>query len=66
MIARRMIPWLWLRLIIVAGFTVYTAVDSSWYLSAIGVVLIVITGAQLRTAYQQQPTADSGEHPEQL
>ena len=48
--AHRMIPMLWFRIIILIGFLGYTAYAQMWLLAGIGVVLLVLTGFQLRTA----------------
>ena len=48
--AHRMIPMLWFRIIILIGFLGYTTYAQMWLLAGIGVVLLVLTGFQLRTA----------------
>ncbi|MBI8988844.1 hypothetical protein [Corynebacterium meridianum] len=48
--AHRMIPMLWFRIFILIGFLGYTAYAQMWLLAGIGVVLLVLTGFQLRTA----------------
>ncbi|MCX7536991.1 hypothetical protein OS123_00300 [Corynebacterium sp. P5875] len=48
--AHRMIPMLWFRIVILIGFLGYTAYSQMWLLAGIGVVLLVLTGFQLRTA----------------
>ena len=54
--AHRMIPMLWFRIVILIGFLGYTAYSQMWLLAGIGVVLLILTGFQLRTA---QSTRDS-------
>ncbi|MEZ2189208.1 hypothetical protein [Corynebacterium sp. CCM 9204] len=48
--AHRMIPMLWFRIIILIGFLGYTTYSQMWLIAGIGVVLLVLTGFQLRTA----------------
>lgn len=54
MLASRMIPMLWVRLVILIGFMVFVAFNSSWIFVAIAGVLVVITGFQLMMAYQSR------------
>lgn len=54
MMASRMIPALWLRFIVLIGFTLFMLWESTWIISLIGIALTLITAWQLRTAYQQR------------
>lgn len=58
MMAARMIPALWFRLVILIGFMLFMLWESMWVLSVIGLVLLLLTAWQLRTAYQQRPPQD--------
>ncbi len=58
MMAARMIPALWFRLVILIGFTLFMVWESMWILSLIGLGLLALTGWQLRSAYQQRPQVD--------
>ncbi|MEZ2121360.1 hypothetical protein [Corynebacterium sp. CCM 9203] len=49
--AHRMIPMLWFRIIILIGFLGYTTYSQMWLIAGIGVVLLVLTGFQLRSAH---------------
>lgn len=56
MIASRMIPALWFRLIVLVGFILFMAWESMWILCLVGLGLLALSGWQLRTAYQQRGT----------
>ncbi|MCK7674559.1 CD36 family protein [Corynebacterium pygosceleis] len=64
--AHRMIPMLWFRILVLVGFLAYTAYSGMWVLAAIGVVLLVLSGFQLRSArntrdrVRAEATAPSG------
>ncbi|ANE04004.1 hypothetical protein [Corynebacterium crudilactis] len=52
MMASRMIPALWFRLIILLGFTGFVLWESQWIFGLIGVLLIAVSAWQLWTAYK--------------
>lgn len=54
MMASRMIPALWLRFIVLIGFTLFMVWESTWIISLVGLALTFLTAWQLRTAYQQR------------
>ena len=41
------LPMLWLRLVVVIGFTIFVAIQQMWLITAIGVVLTLLTGYQI-------------------
>ncbi|MFP7365796.1 hypothetical protein SFC07_08505 [Corynebacterium callunae] len=52
MLAARMIPALWFRLIVIIAFTAFMVWESMWILALIGVLLTLVTVWQLLTAYK--------------
>lgn len=54
MIASRMIPMIWLRLIILLGFAGYLAFQGSWWIVVIVLVLAAASGWQLKSAYAEK------------
>lgn len=58
MIASRMIPALWFRLIILLGFVLFMLWESMWIIALISLILVGVTGWQLSSAYR---TRDSQE-----
>lgn len=38
------LPMLWLRLVVVIGFTIFVTIQQMWLITAIGVVLTLLTG----------------------
>ncbi|ALC05838.1 putative membrane protein [Corynebacterium deserti GIMN1.010] len=51
MMAARMIPALWFRLLVLLGFTGFMVWEAMWLFAGIGVLLIAVSGWQLRAAY---------------
>lgn len=58
--AARMIPLLWLRLVVLLAFIVFMAWESLWILVIVGIFLIALTGWQLYAAYRQRTGMDEG------
>ena len=50
MLTERMIPFLWLRLVVVVGFTLFVAWQQLWLIAVIGVLLSALTGYQIYSA----------------
>ena len=48
------LPMLWLRLVVVIGFTIFVAIQQMWPITAIGVVLTLLTGYQIYRAYSSR------------
>lgn len=61
MLAARMIPALWFRLIVLLGFTLFMTWESAYIFSIIALLLTALTAWQLRTAYRnrESPRADT-------
>lgn len=59
MMASRMIPALWLRFIVLIGFTLFMLWESTWIISLIGIALTLVTAWQLRTAYMHRPQREN-------
>ena len=61
MLAARMIPALWFRLIVLLGFTLFMTWESAYIFSIIALLLAALTACQLRTAYRhrESPRADT-------
>lgn len=61
MLAARMIPALWFRLIVLLGFTLFMTWESAYIFSSIALLLAALTAWQLRTAYRhrESPRADT-------
>ncbi|ERS46888.1 hypothetical protein QP943_00275 [Corynebacterium kefirresidentii] len=51
---RQMIPFMWLRLLIVIGFTIFVAVQHMWVIVAISACLALLTIWQLWSAYRNR------------
>ncbi|MHA2788954.1 hypothetical protein ACXZ66_07400 [Corynebacterium sp. S7] len=51
--AQKMIPAIWVRLIVVILFTIFVAWQGMWLIAAIGVFLAVLSAYQLYKAYQE-------------
>lgn len=58
MMAARMIPALWFRLIVIIGFTAFIVWDSMWILAVIGLLLTLVTVWQLVTAYKTKAQSE--------
>ena len=52
--SRQIIPFMWLRLIVVIGFTIFVAVQQMWVIVAISVLLALLTIWQLWGAYRNR------------
>lgn len=63
MLAARMIPALWLRLIVLVGFTVFVAFKGIYWLAALCVFFILVSAWQLSGAYKQKAYMDETETP---
>ena len=48
------LPMLWLRLVVVIGFIIFVAIQQMWLITAIGVVLTLLTGYQIYRAYSSR------------
>lgn len=48
----RMLPFLWIRLVVVIGFSIFVAAQQLWLVTAIGVVLAGLTGFQIYNVYR--------------
>jgi len=51
---RQIIPFMWLRLVVVFGFTIFVAVQHMWVIAAISVILALLTIWQLWSAYRNR------------
>lgn len=54
MAANRMIPMIWIRLVILLGFAVFTGYQGMWWIAAIALGLAVLSGWQLASAYREK------------
>lgn len=52
--SRQIIPFMWLRLVVVFGFTIFVAVQHMWVIAAISVILALLTIWQLWSAYRNR------------
>ncbi|WP_276849795.1 hypothetical protein [Corynebacterium pyruviciproducens] len=52
MLMNRMLPFIWIRLVVLIGFTIFVAVKSMWVVTSIAVALIGWTIFQLVYAYK--------------
>lgn len=52
--SRHLIPVLWIRLIVLAGFGIFIWLQEMKLLAAFSVVLVTLTGVQLVIAYRQR------------
>lgn len=48
----RLVPFLWLRLVVLIGFCVFVASKDMWLITGIAVLLTLFTGMQLAAAYR--------------
>lgn len=48
------LPMLWLRLVVVIGFTIFVTIQQMWPITTIGVVLTLLTGYQIYRAYSSR------------
>ncbi|RNE49134.1 hypothetical protein [Corynebacterium alimapuense] len=61
MLATRMIPAMWLRLVVLIGFGTYVLIEQMWVIGAIAVGLLLLTIWQLRYAYRVKESDNSTE-----
>ncbi len=54
MLSERMLPFLWLRLVIVMAFTIFVAFQDLWLIVGIGAFLSALTGYQIYSVYQNR------------
>lgn len=52
MLAQRMLPFIWLRLVVLIGFTIFVATKSMWLVTLIAVALTGWTIFQLAYTYR--------------
>ena len=52
--SRQIIPFMWLRLVVVIGFSLFVAVQQMWVIVAISVLLALLTIWQLWSAYRNR------------
>ncbi|EET76604.1 hypothetical protein [Corynebacterium tuberculostearicum] len=52
--SRQIIPFMWLRLVVVIGFTIFVAVQQMWVIVAISFLLALLTIWQLWSAYRNR------------
>ena len=48
------LPMLWLRLVVVIGFTIFVDIQQMWPITTIGAVLTLLTGYQIYHAYSSR------------
>ncbi|MDO5098233.1 MAG: hypothetical protein Q4D85_05685 [Corynebacterium sp.] len=58
MLAERMLPFLWIRLVVVLGFTIFAFYQSITILAIVGIGLAVLTGFQIFSAYRNRLSDD--------
>lgn len=51
MLASRIIPMLWFRLVIITGFMLFMLWEGSWIIGLVALLLLGVSAWQLRTAY---------------
>lgn len=61
MLAARMIPALWLRLVVLIGFTVFVAFKGIYWLAGLCVLFILLSAWQLASAYKQKAYMDEAD-----
>lgn len=54
MIAARMIPALWLRLVVLVGFLLFVAIKGIYWLATLCLFFILLSVWQLSSAYKQK------------
>ncbi|AJK68843.1 membrane protein [Corynebacterium marinum] len=50
----RMIPMIWLRLIVILGFGIFVAWQGHWFVGVIAGVMVLASAGQLWYAYRQR------------
>ncbi|GAA1473923.1 hypothetical protein P4N68_00130 [Corynebacterium felinum] len=63
MLSQRMLPFLWLRLIVVIGFTAFVAYQGMWLIALIGLGLTALTGYQIYSALRFRGSHHKSEDP---
>lgn len=61
MVAARMIPMIWLRLIVLIAFGIFVATEGMWFITAVAAVLALLSLWQLKTAYEAKRDLDLDE-----
>ncbi len=51
---QKIIPLIWLRLAVLVGFSIFVAAQDMWIVTAIAIVLTLITVAQLVIVYRNR------------
>ncbi|WP_018295485.1 hypothetical protein [Corynebacterium lubricantis] len=51
--AQKMIPAIWLRLIVVILFTIFVAWQGMWFIAVVGALLALMSAYQLIMAYRE-------------
>lgn len=59
MLSERMIPFLWLRLVVVVAFTGFVAYQQLWLMAAIGAFLSALTAFQIYSVLKNQNNSDT-------
>lgn len=59
MLAERMIPFLWLRLVVVIAFTIFVAYQQLWLIAAIGAFLSALTAFQIFSVLKNRTDSNS-------
>lgn len=63
MMASKMIPALWLRLVVLIGFTIFVAFEGIMWLAGLCVLFLLLSVWQLSTAYKQRAEYESSQEP---
>lgn len=61
MIASRMIPMIWFRLIVLIAFAIFVGWEGTWWAVGITVLLIAMTIWQLSVAYREKRPSEQQE-----
>lgn len=61
MVAARMIPMIWLRLVVLIAFGIFVATQGMWMITAVAAVLALLSVRQLKTAYEAKRELDLDE-----
>lgn len=54
MLPSRMIPMIWLRLIVILAFGIFVTVQGYWFVGILAGVLVLVSVGQLWYAYRQR------------
>lgn len=60
MLSERMIPFLWLRLVVIIAFTGFVAYQELWLITAIGAFLSALTAFQIYSVLKNRNNSDNG------